>query len=136
MKVKKGFLSFYSVCMFFCLCVCLSVVALETSSFNIGDWNCYIDTYMWISQNGIFYFFQFFIFFGVIPLFRLLLFHLFHACELTYHDNQYIKLKLRTREIYYVYWYWHCIVMTSPYDGMSFENITNASYLTFWVLIR
>ena len=33
---KKGFLSFYSVCMFVCLFVCLSVIALQTSSFNIG----------------------------------------------------------------------------------------------------
>ena len=31
---KKVFLSFYSECTFFC--VCLSVVALHTSSFNIG----------------------------------------------------------------------------------------------------
>ena len=58
---KKCFLSFYSVCMFvcmfFCLCVCLSVVALQTPLFNTGDWNVDIDTYMWISQNSIFYFF-------------------------------------------------------------------------------
>ena len=136
--------------MYVCLCVCLSVVALQTPLFNIGDWNFNIDTYMWISQNGIFYFFhfyfssesflfyilQFFIFSGVIPPFRFLLFPLFYACESTYHDNQYIKLKLRTRGIYYVYWYWHFIVMTSPFDVMNFENITNASYLTFWAFIR
>ena len=54
---KKGFLSFYSVCMFVCLCVYLSVGALQTSTINIGGWNFDIDTYMWISQNGIFYFF-------------------------------------------------------------------------------
>ena len=119
-----------------CMCVvflfvCLSVVAPQTS--NIGGWHFDIDTNMWISQNGVFYFCHFF---GVIPLFRFLPFPLFHACESTYHDNQYIKLKLRTRGIYYVYWYWHFIVMTSPYDVMNFENITNASYLTFWVLIR
>ena len=34
---KKGFLSFYSVCMYLvCLCVCLSVDTLQASSFNIG----------------------------------------------------------------------------------------------------
>ena len=58
LAVKKGFLSFYSVCMFFvCLCVCLSVIALQTSSFDIGVWNFNIDTYIKISQNGIFHFF-------------------------------------------------------------------------------
>ena len=60
MAVKKGFLRFYSVCMFFCvciyLCVCLSVAILQTSLFNIGGWN-----FNKICQNGIFYFFQFFL---------------------------------------------------------------------------
>ena len=57
------------ICVYVCLCVCLSVRALQTSSFNIGGWNFDIDTYMWISQNGIFYFFKFLLIFGVIPLF-------------------------------------------------------------------
>ena len=68
LKVKKCFLSFvylYACFLFVCLCVCLSVVALETSLFNIRDWKLYIDTYIWISQNCI----SIFIFFGVIPLF-------------------------------------------------------------------
>ena len=55
---KIGFLSFYSVCMFFvCLFVfvCLSVIARQTASFNIGVWHFNIDTYMKISKNGIFY---------------------------------------------------------------------------------
>ena len=33
---KKGFLSFYSVCMFVCVFVCLSVIGLQTLSINIG----------------------------------------------------------------------------------------------------
>ena len=34
--------------------VCLSVITLQTSSFNnIGGWDFNIDTHMWISQNGI-----------------------------------------------------------------------------------
>ena len=48
MAVKKGFLSFYSVCMYVCVCVCVCVcvymcvcvfvcvAALQTSPFNIG----------------------------------------------------------------------------------------------------
>ena len=52
-----------------CLCVCLPFGALQTSSFNIGIWNFDIDTYMWISQNGIVYFFKFLLIFGVIPIF-------------------------------------------------------------------
>ena len=57
------------VCVCVCLCVCLSVGGLQTSSFNIGRWNFDIDIYMWISQNGIFYFFELLLIFGVIPLF-------------------------------------------------------------------
>ena len=57
LAVKKGFLSFYSVCMVLCVFVCSSVIALQTSSFNIGVWNFNIDTYVKISQNCIFYFF-------------------------------------------------------------------------------
>ena len=62
---KKRFPQFL-ICMYVflyvCLCVCLSVFALETSIFNIGSWNFYTVTYMWISisQNDIFYFFHFF----------------------------------------------------------------------------
>ena len=59
------------VCVYVCLCVCLSVRALQTSSFNIGGWNFDIDTYMWISQNGIFYFFKVLLIFRVIPLFSI-----------------------------------------------------------------
>ena len=53
----------FLLCMYVCvcICVCLSVAIVQTSSFNIRGWNFNIDTYMWISQNGIFYFF--FIFF-------------------------------------------------------------------------
>ena len=32
---------------------CLSMAAWKTSSFRIESWNFNIDTYMWISQNGI-----------------------------------------------------------------------------------
>ena len=53
-RLKKRFpqflLSMYvclCVCVCVCLFVCLSVIALQTSSFTIGD------TYMKISQNGI-----------------------------------------------------------------------------------
>ena len=71
---KKRFpqflLSMYVFCVFVCLFVCLSVIALQTSSFDIGVWNFNIDTYIKISQNGIFYFFEFLLFFGVIPLFH------------------------------------------------------------------
>ena len=81
MAVKKGFLSFYSVCMFFvCLFVCLSVIALQTSSFDIGVWNFNIDTYIKISQNGIFYFFEFLLFSELSPFF---IFHYFLYFETT-----------------------------------------------------
>ena len=84
-RLKKGFLSFYSVCMLFCLCVylclCLSVAILQTSLFNIGGWHFDIDTYMWLSQNGIFYFFHFLIFFRSYSLFHFSLFSLFQGCE-------------------------------------------------------
>ena len=77
---KKRFPQFL-LCMYVCvciyLCVCLSVRALQTSSFNIGGWNFDIDTYMWISQNGIFYFFKVLLIFRVIPLFQFLQFSLF-----------------------------------------------------------
>ena len=36
LAVKKGFLCFYSVCMFVYVCVCVSVGAIQMSSFNIG----------------------------------------------------------------------------------------------------
>ena len=106
-EVKKGFLSFYSVCIFciyicVCLCVCLSVDAIQTLSFNIGGWTFDMDTYIWISQNGIFYFFEILFIFGVIPLFRFLLFTLFQGCKSSDHENQYTKLKLGTSGIYYV----------------------------------
>ena len=78
-KVSSGFALYVClcICVYVCLCVCLSVGALQTSSFNIGGWNFDIDTYMWISQNGIFYFFKFLLIFGVIPLFHFLQFSLF-----------------------------------------------------------
>ena len=105
MKVKKVS-SVFTLFVYFC--VWLSIVALETSLFNIGDLNFYIDT----SKNGICYFFQVFIF--VIPLFPFFLFPLFHACKSTYHDKQYMKLKLRTREMYYVY-YVYFFFPSSPF---------------------
>jgi len=95
-------LSMYVFCVFVCLFVCLSVIALQTSSFDIGVWNFNIDTYIKISQNGIFYFFEFLLFFGVIPLFHFSLFSLFRDYESTYHGNQYTKLKFRTSRIYQV----------------------------------
>ena len=77
---KKRFPQFL-LCMYVCvyvyMCVCLSVRALQTSSFNIGAWNFDIYTYMWISQNSIFYFFKVLLIFRVIPLFQFLQFSLF-----------------------------------------------------------
>ena len=103
---KKRFpqflLSMYVFCLCVCVFVCLSVIALQTSSFDIGVWNFNIDTYIKISQNGIFYFFEFLLFFGVIPLFHFSLFSLFRDYESTYHGNQYTKLKFRTSRIYQV----------------------------------
>ena len=73
-KVKKRFPQFFLGMYVLCVCVCLSVGTLQTSSFNIGDWNFNLNTYLWISQNGIFYFFQFFIF-------HFSPFSLFQGCE-------------------------------------------------------
>ena len=59
-----SYFCFYSVC----FCVSLFVCRRCTDfMFNIGGWNSNIDTYMWISQNGIFYFFNFFLFFSYTP---------------------------------------------------------------------
>ena len=105
---KKRFpqflLSMYVFCLCVCLCVCVFVClsVIETSSFDIGVWNFNIDTYIKIPQNGIFYFFEFLLFFGVIPLFHFSLFCLFRDYESTYHGNQYTKLKFRTSRIYQV----------------------------------
>ena len=80
---KKVYSVFTQYICFVCVNVfVLSVGALQTSSFNIGGWHFNTDTSMWISQNGIFYFFQCLIFFGVIPLFHFLkLFSLFQGCK-------------------------------------------------------
>ena len=57
------------------LILVLVFLSLQMSSFNIGSWNFDIDIYMWISQNGIFYFFQFFISFS--ELFPFFIFYYF-----------------------------------------------------------
>ena len=78
-KVSTVSLSMY---VYLCVCVfvCLSVITLHTSSFNIGVWNSNTHSYMEISQNGIFYFFEISLFYGVIPLF---IFHNFLYFETT-----------------------------------------------------
>ena len=66
-----SYFCFYSVC----FCVSLFVCRRCTDfMFNIGGWNSNIDTYMWISQNGIFYFFNF-CFFS--ELYAFFIFHYF-----------------------------------------------------------
>ena len=100
---KKRFLQFllsmYVFCVFVCLCVCLSVITLQSTTFKIGFWwNFNIDTYMWIAQNGIFYFLHFLSY----PLFNFLVLSLFQGYKSTYHENQCTKLKLGTIGIYYV----------------------------------
>ena len=80
MAVKKRFPQFLLSMYVFCVFVCLSVIALQTSSFDIGVWNFNIDTYIKISQNGIFYFFEFLLFSELSPFF---IFHYFLYFETT-----------------------------------------------------
>ena len=75
-------------------------------------------------------------FFGIIPLFHFYYFAYFKATSKPLIYNQYTKVKLETRRIYYVYRHVLCLVMTSLYNVTNFKIVTNALVPTFGVRIR
>ena len=105
LAVKKGFLSFYSVCMFVCVYICVFVCLFALYRRHRLTQEAEILTQIPICKYlkmVSFTFLNFCLFLELFPFSHFLLFSLFQSFQSTYHEDQYTKLKLGTCGIYYV----------------------------------
>ena len=113
--------------------VCMYVLSLQPTPFELASWNLNHKVYIWLSQNAFFYFLEILICFWVIPLFQFWQLSLYQGFEHADYDNQWLKLKLCITRKHCVYSNFIDWTVTSSNDVTSFKIWTHVWYHIFIV---
>jgi len=129
---KKGFLSFYSVCMFVCLIVCRRSRDFIVQHMRLNILHRYLEYLKMVS----FTFFNFPFFSELYPFFVFYYFLYFMPASQHIMTVNTSNWSLGLGECIMCIDTDISLLWRHRITSWIFENITNASYLTFWVLIR
>ena len=114
--------------MYRCLYVCMYVLSLQPTPFELASWNLNHEVYIWLSQNAFFTFWKFWFVSELSPFFQFSQLSLYQGFEHADYDNQWLKLKLCIAKKHCAYSNFIDWTVTSSNDVISCKIWTHVWY--------